>query len=318
MIDSHGREIDYLRLSVTDLCNLRCLYCMPKGVIPKRSHEEIMTFEEIEIVVKALAGLGIKKLRITGGEPLVRRGVIHLIEKLKRLEGIDEIDITTNGMLLEKYALDLKRAGISRVNISLDTLNADRYKKLTQGGDLKDVIAGISAAKENNLTPIKINSVLMKTTSAEEVREFADFAAEHDLEVRFIELMPLGETAEFAKDNYKEGSYILEILKDRLEDEIPRGSSPAQVFNLRGNRGKIGIISPLSCNFCSECNRLRLTSDGKLRTCLHSNNDLDLKKHLRSGIDIYELLKSAILNKEKEHKIESDIYSLKNMNRIGG
>lgn len=318
MKDSFGREINYLRISLTDRCNLRCEYCMPEEGIDKLDHEEILTFEELYVLTEAFVELGITKIRFTGGEPLVRHGVLELISKVSKLDGVKEIAMTTNGTLLTKYASKLKEAGLNRLNISLDTLDYEKYKEITRGGDLNRVLDGINAAKEAGLTPIKINTVLIGGFNENEIPKFVGLTKENNIDVRFIELMPIGEAAAFAKDKFIPNSRVLDAVAELAPIENEDISSPAVYYKLPNSKGKVGIINPISCKFCSNCNRVRLTSTGKLKLCLHTNREIDLKKALRNNEDIRELIKKSILTKDEEHHLENEEYITRNMNQIGG
>lgn len=319
MKDTFGREINYLRISVTDKCNLRCRYCMPESGVADLGHENILTYEEIHRVVEAAAGLGITKYRLTGGEPLVRRGIVSLVEQMKGIPGVEKITMTTNGILLPQMAEQLKKAGLDRVNISMDSLRHDRYREITRGGDLDQVIAGANAAVKAGLTPIKFNVVMMKGFNDDELLDFVQLTLQHDYEVRFIELMPVGR----AENDIDHGYISSEEIKGRLPQLIPLEDQDgvAEMYRYRGARGRIGFITPISCNFCSQCNKLRLTADGKLKTCLHSEKEIDLKKALREGQpgDLEQVLRSAIEEKEEKHHLgEGRPPISRDMNKIGG
>lgn len=317
--DSFGREINYLRVSLTDRCNLRCKYCMPKGGIEnKLEHKDTLNLEEIYHIIEELAGLGISKIRFTGGEPLVRRGIVDLISMTKKIPGIKEIAMTTNALLLKKYAKELKEAGLDRVNISLDTLNRDKYKEITRGGSLEKVLEGIEIAKEVGLTPIKINTVLIGGFNDSEIEDFINLTIYDDIDVRFIELMPIGEAQDFSEDNFISNDLIIERNPELIQVIKADKASPANYYKHPDAKGKIGIINPISCKFCSNCNRIRLTSTGKLKLCLHSNREIDLRSPIRNGDNIRDLLIDSILSKEKEHKLEDKEYISRNMNQIGG
>lgn len=282
--DRYRRKVNYLRISVTDRCNLRCQYCRPLGKEDFLPHGELLTFEEILQVVKVLAEHGIRKVRLTGGEPLLRRGITELIEGIAQVEGIEDISLTTNGVLLERFAGDLKRAGLKRVNVSLDSLRPERFALITQRDAFQEVWRGIEAAMREGLEPVKINVVAMKGFNDDEIEDFARLTLRMPLHVRFIEFMPVGE-------NQWEISRVIgckEIL-ERVSHlgrliPIPSGEfdGPARRFKLEGALGELGMISPLSSHFCSRCNRLRLTPDGKLRACLFSDEEVDLKAYLRT------------------------------------
>lgn len=316
MKDNFGREIDYLRISVTDLCNLRCRYCMPQTGIKKNPHENILSFEEIEQIVKVFINLGIKKIRITGGEPLVRRGIISLIERLSKYN-IEDFAITTNGLLLEKYALDLKRSGIRRVNVSLDTLNENKYRIITRNGDLKQVMAGIDAALSVGLIPLKINVVLIGGFNDDEITKFKYFL-EKGVDVRFIELMPVGQASSWSMRRFISGKVVLEKIEGLKEDIVSDKRSAAKYYTLDGMSGKVGIIRAISCKFCDQCNRIRLTSDGNLKMCLHSDEEVNLRDPLRRGDDLSEIITKSIKDKPKSHKIEDGNFVKSSMYKIGG
>jgi len=316
--DSFGREITYIRISVTDLCNLRCRYCMPDEGIPKVRHEDILSVEEIGEIARVFVNLGVNKVRLTGGEPLVRRGIIDIVQKIGRLDGIRDFAITTNGVLLKKYARDLKLAGLNRVNISLDTLDEDKYSYITRGGRLKDVLEGIESAKEVGLTPIKINTVLVGGFNDDEIEDLVRLTIEEEIDVRFIELMPIGESIKMGPECFISNEIVLEKVPDLVEVEREDPSSPAVYYRLPNAKGRVGIINPLSCKFCQYCNRVRLTADGKLKLCLHSNMEIDLKEALRKGQDIEEIIVDGVAKKPESHRLEDGQYVYKKMYQIGG
>lgn len=319
MKDAFGREIDYLRVSLTDRCNLRCVYCMPeKGIANKLPHEEMLTLEEMYEIIKVFVNTGVKKIRFTGGEPLVRLGAINLIERVSKLKGVKEITMTTNGILLEDYIEPLKKAGLNRVNISLDSLDAEKYKEITRGGDIQRVKRAIKKAIEYDLNPVKINTVLIGGFNDDEIEDFVNLTINHPIDVRFIELMPMGEAKNFAKAKFIPNSTVLSRVSALEKIENDDIHSPAQYYKLPNAIGKVGLINPISCKFCKDCNRVRLTSTGKLKLCLHSNREIDLKKYLYEGEKLEEVIREAILSKEKEHELEKDITINRNMNEIGG
>lgn len=316
MKDGFQRQISYLRLSITDLCNLRCRYCMPECGIDKKDHSQILTLEEIAEIVAASARLGIKKVRITGGEPLIRKGLPSLIEQIASIEGIREIALTTNGLLLEQMAEDLTKAGLHRVNISLDTLKEDKFQSMARGGSLQQVLAGIQAAREAGLGPIKINTVLIGGFNDDEIADFAELTKEDDIEVRFIELMPLGPAASFP-----EGSFLpCESVLQKLPGLISCGNSGvARLYQLPDAKGRIGLITPISHDFCQTCDRIRLTSDGKIKPCLHSDTEIPLRG--LHGEDLLQKLAESIGQKPEHHpEFISGQASAggRSMNRIGG
>lgn len=318
MKDSFGREINYLRISVTDLCNLRCQYCMPAEGICKVEHEDILSLEDFYTIAKVFAELGIIKIRITGGEPLVKKGIIDFIRKIKKLKQIKEVSITTNGILLGDYAEKLKDAGLDRVNISLDTLDNKKYNQITRNGDLNKVFYSIAEAKRVGLTPIKINAVLIDGFNIDEIPKLVELTKEDPIDVRFIELMPIGEVLKMENSKTISGDIVLKKVKGLKEVERDDPSSPALYYKLEGAKGKVGIIRPITCKFCSDCNRVRITSKGFLKLCLHSNNDIDLKPYIKDENKLKDFLKKAILKKPEEHYLEEGQYVDTSMSKIGG
>lgn len=321
MLDRQEREISYLRLSVTDLCNCRCTYCMPENGVPKLAHSDILSFEEMEAIVRAAASLGIRKLRITGGEPLVRRGIVDLVRMLAAVPGINEVTMTTNATLLAALAVDLKAAGLSRVNVSLDTLDPARYQAITRRGHLEDALAGLRAAHRAGLDPIKVNCVLMGGVNVDEVTRIAGLArngADGPLgvsSVRFIELMPMGECACWPRQRFVPADVVLDALPGL---EPVRGDGVTQLFRMPGWRGTVGLIRPLSHRFCSECNRIRITSDGRLKPCLHSSTEIPLRG--LEGPELVEAIRRGIYGKPAQHHMDRThaSESLRAMNEIGG
>jgi cyclic pyranopterin phosphate synthase len=320
MRDTLGRNINYLRISVTDRCNLRCRYCMPEEGICKKEHNDILSLEEIYKVVKVCAELGISKVRITGGEPLVRKGLTSLMENISKLQGIKEIALTTNGILLPKFARELKAVGLHRVNISLDTLNAEKYKYITREGSIEDVLSGIAAAEEAGLLPIKLNTVLIGGFNDDEIESFVELTRDREIDVRFIELMPIGQAADWAQKNFVSNEKVLSRVKALEEVDGGDPSSPAKYYRLPGAKGKIGLINPISHAFCGSCNRLRLTADGKLKPCLHTDTELDLKEALNNGKDLYDIVKASIMQKPVRHSLDNKLNRPieRDMYRIGG
>lgn len=313
MKDRYGREINYLRISLTDKCNLRCVYCMPEKGICKRPHKEMLRYEDFLRVIAAFQKLGLRKLRLTGGEPLVKRDLVSFVAKIKAL-GVEEVTLTTNGVLLKPYAYALKQAGLSRVNISLDTLRADRYREITRVGDIKEVHEGIRAAKEAGLVPIKVNTVLIKGFNDDEVEDLLQWAAKEEIMLRFIELMPIGEAIV-----YRGRRVVLDWDKDprfkRCAADDP--ASPAKYYQTPYG-SLAGLIEPVHCRFCAFCNRLRLDCHGKLLTCLHSQEGIDLKPILQKKGDITPFLEEAIRTKPERHYLTEGIYNEERMNSIGG
>ena len=314
MRDRFDREITYLRVSITDLCNLRCRYCMPEGVCQKR-HEDILSFEEITEIVTAAAKLGVHKVRITGGDPLVRRGCVELCRMIAQVPGIDEVDMTTNGVLLKRYARDLKEAGVKRLNISLDTMDPEKYTYITGGGRLEDALDGIQAAFDAGLTPVKVNTVLIGGFNDAEIPDFVELTRNTPLELRFIELMPMG--GAFGQEAYLPGSAVLDRVPEL--QELPDPGGVARMYQLPEGKGKSGLISPLSRHFCGTCNRLRLTSEGNLKPCLHSSQEISVRgKH---GDALLETLRKAIESKPQMHGTLDAVHPSeagRSMNTIGG
>ncbi len=289
--DAFGRKINYLRVSVTDRCNLRCLYCSSKDQFSWLPPEEILTYEELLKLIRVGLKLGIKKIRLTGGEPLIRKGLVDFIAKLSRLEGLEDLSLTTNGVLLAEMASALKEAGLRRVNISLDTLRPDRYARLCGRPFLAKVLEGIESALRVGLHPVKINTVVMKGQNDDELEDLARLTLEAPLEVRFIEFMPVGEGAPWQKEAFFPARKIKERLLalGKLKPTTSVGAGPAKIYTFPGAKGKIGFITAMSEHFCQHCNRLRLTPEGKLRPCLFSDLELDLKAPLRAGAEEKEL-----------------------------
>lgn len=314
MKDAFDREITYLRISVTDLCNLRCRYCMPDGVCRKR-HEDILSFEEIAEIVSAAAKLGVYKIRITGGEPLVRRGCVELCRMIAAVDGIREIDLTTNGILLPKYAAELKAAGVTRVNISLDSLDPRKYAAITGGGDLEEALGGIRAAQAAGLTPVKLNTVLIGGFNDDEIPAFVERTRKEPLELRFIELMPMG--GHFGPEAYLPGDAVLDRVPEL--QPLPENGGVARLYRLPDGKGRVGLISPLSRHFCATCNRLRLTSEGSLKPCLHSNQEIPVRG--LHGDALLDALRRAIGEKPRMHgALDAEHMSAagRPMNTIGG
>jgi cyclic pyranopterin phosphate synthase len=328
LIDSYHRRINYLRLSLTDRCNLRCRYCMPPEGVTKFEHEEILRYEEILRFVRLAVRKGIQKIRLTGGEPLVRKGILPFIRELSALPGIQDLSLTTNGLLLPELADPLRRAGLKRVNISMDSLHPEKYREITGGGNLSQVWAGIEAAKSVGISPIKINVVAIAGFNDKEIFDFAALTMNHPFQVRFIEFMPFGGFWEWKKESW----ISCDEIRQRIEARVPlipaeqtknSHDGPARLFRFPQAKGEIGFISPISNHFCDSCNRLRLTADGKLRTCLFAEEEIDIRKLLRQGCSDRQLeaiLEEAILRKPlRRRMIEGSIKSCSRpMVQIGG
>ncbi|MGH2761330.1 MAG: GTP 3',8-cyclase MoaA [Thermoleophilaceae bacterium] len=326
LVDGHGRLISDLRVSVTDRCNFRCQYCMPADGLPWLEREAILRFEEIERLVRVMAGMGVTDLRLTGGEPLVRRDFPHLVAMLAAVPGIEDLSLTTNAYLLERQADALVEAGITRVNVSIDSLQRDRFFQLTRRDSLPQVLAGLEAiARHERVRPIKVNAVALRDFTEEEALPFADFARSTSFQVRFIEFMPLDGDHAWSRDQVLTGEEIRAII-DRVHplEEVPREPhSTARLYRFADGRGEIGFINPVSEPFCADCNRIRLTSDGKLRTCLFSLHETDLREPLRSGASDAELetaIREAVWRKELKHHVGEPGFRQppRTMSAIGG
>ena len=318
MLDKKGRTIDYLRISLTDRCNLRCVYCMPEDGVDKKYHEDILRYEEIEKIIDAAASLGVKKVRFTGGEPLILKDLEKLIAYTASIPAINDIGITTNGILLADKAEELQKAGLSRVNISLDTLDNDKFKEITRGGDITKVFAAITKCMDLGMFPIKLNTVLMRGFNDNEIDDFIQLTMDYPIQVRFIELMPLGQGA---LDYKSKALPIDEVIAQHPElIKIKDKSKVAQVYQLPGALGSVGFISPVSCKFCSDCNRIRLTSSGTIKPCLHSQAEIDQRPFLNDEEALKQVLMDSIYEKPAEHHLEIDHKSQTNrmMFQIGG
>ena len=317
MIDNFGRNITYLRLSVTELCNLRCRYCMPADGVCKKSHAEMLTEEEYSAVVKAAASLGISKVRITGGEPLVKKNIVSICEHIASVKGIEEICLTTNGILLPQYAKALRDAGVSRLNISLDTLIPDKYAYITRTGTLDDALNGLHAALDAGFEKIKINTVLIGGFNDTEIEAMANLTMQYPVDVRFIELMPMYDSGDFDENSLISCSKVLEVMPNL--QPVSSADGVAQLYRMNGAQGNIGLIRPISAHFCAACNRIRVTADGKLKPCLHSDIEYSLK-----GLPFDEMktvMEQAIWNKPQWHGEMDAIHRSRagrNMNEIGG
>jgi len=326
LFDGHGRRISDLRVSVTDRCNFRCQYCMPAEGLPWLDRDEILRFEEIERVVRVLAEMGVTDLRLTGGEPLVRRDFPRLVEMLARIDGLEDISLTTNAYLLERDADALVEAGITRVNVSIDSLQRDRFFQVTRRDSLPRVLRGLEAiARHPDVRPIKVNAVALRGFTEEEAVPFAEFARSTSYQVRFIEFMPLDGDHAWSRDQVLTGDEIRAII-DRVHplEEVPREPhATARVFRFRDGRGEIGFINPVSEPFCADCNRIRLTADGKLRTCLFSLHETNLRAPLRgttSDDELETILRDAVWRKELKHHVGEPGFRQppRTMSAIGG
>ena len=315
MIDGEGRRIEYLRLSVTDRCNCRCAYCMPEGGVPMLGHADILSFEELAAVARAAAELGVRKVRLTGGEPLARRGVVDLVRMVAAVPGVDEVAMTTNATLLAPVAGALREAGLSRLNVSLDTLRPDRYAKIARCGRLEDALAGLAAAREAGFSRTKVNCVLMGGVNDDEVADLAGLARNEAVDVRFIELMPIGPAAGWPRASFVAAEAVLDALPGL---ELLGRDGVAELYRMPGWAGRVGLIRPMSHKFCDGCSRIRVTADGKLKPCLHSAAEIDLRGLGHEGL--LAALRAGIAAKPKYHLMDegraSD--SARDMNEIGG
>ena len=305
MRDTFGRRIEYLRVSVTDKCNLRCVYCMPEQGLPWMTHAEILRYEEIAAIVRVMAGMGLKSIRLTGGEPLVRRDLPQLVQMLAEIPGIEDIALSTNAVLLREQAFDLRSAGVTRVNISLDSLRADRIDAISRRpGTHARILDGIAAAEEAGFEPIKINTVVMRGRNDDELEDFAQITRERPWHVRFIEVMPVGENLDISAEEYVSSVEMLERVRRIGNIESvpgPHGNGPATYFRYPGARGTVGVITPMSHNYCDRCNRMRLTADGHLRPCLFGDIQTNLRDALRAGAAIEPLIEHTLTIKPERH-----------------
>lgn len=305
MQDSFGRRIEYLRVSVTDKCNLRCVYCMPLHGLPWLTHEQILRYEEIAEIVATLAGMGLRSVRLTGGEPLVRRDLPELVRLLKRIDGIEDLSLSTNAVLLEEHADELREAGINRLNISLDSLRPERIDAIARRpGTHARILAGISAAERAGFEPLKLNAVIMRGRNDDELEDFARATIDRPWHVRFIEVMPVGDNLDISADEYVSAVEMLERLR-RLGDlepvSGPHGNGPATYFRFPQARGTVGVITPMSHEYCDRCNRMRLTADGQLRPCLFGDIQTNLRDPLRRGEPIEPLVRQTLTIKPERH-----------------
>jgi cyclic pyranopterin phosphate synthase len=326
LIDRFGRTVDYLRISITDRCDFRCVYCMAEDMtfLPRA---QVLTLEEIYTLAKAFVELGVKKIRVTGGEPLVRKGALELLEDIGKIEGLNELVITTNGSQLATMAGALKKAGVKRINVSLDTLDADKFKAITRTGDLQRVLKGIQAAREAGFERLKINAVILKGRNHLEVRDLVRFAVDNSIDISFIEEMPLGVVSQHDRS---EAYYSSDLIKADLAREFSliasteKTGGPSRYFKVVGSRTRVGFISPHSENFCSTCNRVRLTVEGRLLLCLGNEHSVDLKKVIRAHPGNTDVLKQAIIDamsikpEKHEFNIHEQPIILRHMSVTGG
>ena len=317
MIDKLGRDITYLRISLTDKCNLRCRYCMPEEGVCRRQHHEMMNEDEVVTAVQVAASLGIHKIRLTGGEPLVKKNIVSICRRVAEVEGVREVCLTTNGLLLPQLAKELREAGVKRLNLSLDTLDPEKYAYITRIGKLEQFRAGLEAALDAGFDKVKINAVLIGGFNDDEIEALAGLTMEYPVDMRFIELMPIQDHDEFGESAYVPYSRVLEKLPQAIP--VERDGGVAKLYRLPGAKGNIGLISPISAHFCGECNRIRLTADGKLKPCLHSAEEYSIKGLDQNGM--MAVFQEAIWNKPAWHGDLDAVNRSKagrNMNEIGG
>lgn len=326
LIDRFGRKVDYLRISITDRCDFRCLYCMAEDMsfLPRA---QILTLEEIHFIATAFAELGVKKIRVTGGEPLIRKGAVDLLEKIGKIPTLNELVLTTNGSHLPQMTTQLKKANVRRINISLDTLDADKFKAITRTGNLQQVLDGIQAAKEAGFERLKINAVILKNRNHEEVCNLVQFAIDHEIDISFIEEMPLGIVSQHDRAEAYYSSDLIKADLDRqfsLISSIEKTGGPSDYFHIAGTDTRVGFISPHSANFCASCNRVRLTVEGRLLLCLGNEHSVDLKRVIRANPGNMDALKQAIVGsmqikpEKHEFNIKEQAVILRHMNATGG
>ena len=328
LIDRYGRSITYLRISLTDRCNLRCVYCMPKDGLQWQPLAEQLTVDEIIRVVETASSCGVKRVRLTGGEPLVHPHIVEIVHRIASIPEIEEVSLTTNAMMLERLAQPLANAGLCRVNISLDTLDREKFTRITRGGEINRVWKGIAAAEQAHLAPIKLNAVIVRGLNADELPDLARLTVEHDWHVRFIELMPIGNVQDWGEGFPTSSDRYVSVQE--MQTQLSRfglqskqaviGNGPARTFRIPGALGTVGFISPLGEHFCESCNRLRLTADGKLRPCLDSSSEVPLREALHSGQSLESFYRQAILNKPQHHDMHTSLItgSQRGMSQIGG
>ncbi len=315
MRDGIGRTIDYLRLSVTDLCNYRCLYCMGEDGVPKKDHREILSIEELAEMGRAAVACGVRKIRLTGGEPLVRRGILALCRDLRALDGLEELTLTTNGSLLPRMAADLRAAGVDRLNVSLDTLDEEKFRRITRRGELREVLDGLRAAEDAGFRDIKINTVLMGGVNDDEIPRLGGLTRNRAVSVRFIELMPMGPCAGWPAERFIGADAVLRAVP---ELELDRTDGVAEVYRVPGWAGTVGLIRPVSCGFCDRCSRIRITADGRLKPCLHSSREIPLRG--LEGQALEAAIRQAAAAKPERHYLaeEGRSRTARDMNEIGG
>jgi cyclic pyranopterin phosphate synthase len=324
-LDSYGRRIDYLRVSLTDRCNMRCVYCMPAVGMQFHPRPELLTNDELLLAVRAAAGAGFRKLRLTGGEPMLRQGIVEIVREMKAIPGIEHIAMTTNALRLRKLAGPLKEAGLDRVNISIDSLDPVKFRQITRGGNLDEVWAGVQAADEAGLRPIKLNAVVVRGMNDDEVVRLAELTTVHPWEFRFIEVMPLTGVAGLAEEGVVSTAELIARLEARFGPLEPYGqdpADPARRYRIPGAPGKLGFISAVTDPFCATCNRMRLTADGRLHLCLLRDDEVDLRSAIRAGAslaEIEQIIRHAVYVKPWGHGLPDGVLpTLRGMSELGG
>ncbi|WP_010624626.1 GTP 3',8-cyclase MoaA [Companilactobacillus versmoldensis] len=329
LYDQYDRLHDYLRLSITDRCNLRCVYCMPKEGLPFFPSDKVMSQDEIIEMVENFAEMGISKVRITGGEPLLRTDVVDIVRRIKNVDGVEDVSITTNGLFLGKLAKDLKEAGLDRLNISLDTFDPKRYKEITRGGNIQQVLDSISVAAKLHFKKIKLNTVLIKGQNDDEILEFLNYTKHNDVNVRFIEFMPIGNSMKTWKKEFVGLDNVFDICKQNGLEYTPielKGNGPSDNYQIKGNEGSFGLIHPITAKFCENCNRLRITADGYVKACLYWNEEISIREAIPDKKKFRQLIQRALDNKPLNHemamsetdRIIDEAPTWRHMSQIGG
>lgn len=314
MTDTFARDITYARISLTDHCNLQCRYCMPPG--GALQHRDMLSYDELELLIQGIADSGVRKIRFTGGEPTVRPGVLDFFSRVCQTPGVDTWALTTNALTLARDAARLRQAGIHLVNISLDTMDPDEYRTLS-GGRLADALAGLNAALDAGFRRVKLNVVLIRGVSERQIARLAEWARDYPVDVRFIELMPMGPCQSFAEKHFLPASAVLDALPG-LTPDTPEPHAPATYYRLPGFAGRIGLITPMSCDFCAACNRIRITADGKLRPCLHADDEVDLRAVLDDPEALTLRLAEAVVQKPERHLLGEGQFIARAMSQVGG
>lgn len=309
LYDSYGRLHDYVRLSITDRCNLRCVYCMPKEGLPFFPTDKVLSQDEIVKLIENFSEMGVTKVRITGGEPLLRTDLVDIVRRIKNVDGIDDISITTNGLFLAKKAKALKEAGLDRLNISLDTFKPDRYNEITRGGSIEQVLEGIEVASELNFKKIKLNVVLIKGQNDDEILDFLEYTRNHNVNVRFIEFMPIGNPIKMWKKEYIGLDNVFKICKENNFEYTPielNGNGPSDNYQISQFKGSFGLIHPISAKFCENCNRMRITADGYVKACLYWNEEINIREAISDKKEFRRLIQKSLDNKPLNHEMAMD------------